>query len=177
MQAAVGWLREHGLGDPATTFITGASYGGHLTLLSMGRLPALFAGGLAHVAMADWAAAWHDMNPALRGAWRAFLGGTPEEVPELLERYSAVNFVDRVTGSVWLNQGARDTRTPAAQAQRYADLLREAGGDVLLDWFDAGHEPTGLDGPADDQRRMLELVERALAGLRGPRPVPGPSNP
>ncbi|CUR55737.1 putative Acylaminoacyl-peptidase [metagenome] len=164
IEAAVAWLQDQGLASPATTFITGPSYGGHLTLLSLGRLPHLFAGGLAHVAMADWKAAWADMNPALRGAWTAFLGGTPEEVPEILERYSAVNFVSEVTASVWLNQGARDTRTPAAQAQRYADALAAAGGDVVIDWFDAGHEPTGLRGAAADQERMLELVERTLAG-------------
>ncbi len=164
IKAAVEWLRSQGLADPATTLITGPSYGGHLTLLSMGRLPGLFAGGLAHVAMADWKAAWEDMNPALRGAWTAFLGGRPEQVPEVLERFSAVNFVDQVVGSVWLNQGARDTRTPAAQAQRYADLLQAAGGDVVLDWFDAGHEPTGLDGMVADQTRMHALAERTLAG-------------
>jgi dipeptidyl aminopeptidase/acylaminoacyl peptidase len=137
-----------------------------MTLLAMGRLPGRFAGGLAHVAMADWAAAWADMNPALRGAWTAFLGGRPDEVPDVLARMSAVNFVDQVTGSVWLNQGARDTRTPAAQAQRYADLLAAAGGDVSIDWFDAGHEPTGLAGMGRDQERMEELVDRSLAGER-----------
>lgn len=166
IEAAVGWLRAQGFAEPKTTFITGPSYGGHLTLLSVGRLPDLFVGGLAHVAMADWRAAWEDMNPALRGAWTAFLGGTPDQVPELLKRYSAVNFVEDVKASVWLNQGARDTRTPANQAQRYADLLRAAGGDVLIDWFDAGHEPTGLNGVAEGQLRMLELVERTLAGLQ-----------
>lgn len=164
IEAAVRWLQDQGFAEPGSTFVTGPSYGGHLTLLSLGRLPHLFAGGLAHVAMADWKAAWDDMNPALQGAWTAFLGGRPEEVPDILERFSAVNFVGDVSASVWLNQGARDTRTPAAQAQRYADKLREAGGDVVIDWFDAGHEPTGLSGGAADQVRMLELVELTLAG-------------
>ena len=37
--AAIGFLRDAGLADPASTFITGASYGGHLSLLAAGRLP------------------------------------------------------------------------------------------------------------------------------------------
>ena len=166
IESAVGWLREQGLATPETTFITGASYGGHLTLLSLGRLTGMFAGGLAHVAMCDWKTAYEDMNPALRSAWTGFLGGKPNEVSELLERYSAINLVEKVSGSVWLNQGSRDTRTPAAQAQRYADALRASGGDVVIDWFDAGHEPSGLRGSEHDQERMIELVERKLAGLR-----------
>lgn len=166
IESAIHWLRDQGLAVPATTFITGASYGGHLTLLSLGRLPGMFAGGLAHVAMCDWKAAFDDMNPALRSAWTAFLGGRPDEVGDLLERYSAINLVDKVTGSVWLNQGSRDTRTPAAQAQRYADALRASGGDVVVDWFDAGHEPTGLAALEENQERMLGLVERTLAGVR-----------
>lgn len=175
IEAAMGWLRTQGLADPSTSFITGASYGGHLTLLSLGRLPGLFAGGLAQVAMADWAAAFADMNPAIRGTWTSFLGGLPEDIPDILARFSAVNFVDQVRGSAWLSQGARDTRTPAAQAQRYADLLAAAGGDVVIEWYDAGHEPTGLDGPRHDQARMLELVERTLAG-RPWRGDPTPDN-
>lgn len=164
--AAVNWMRSQGLADPATSFITGESYGGHLTLLAMGRLPGMFAGGLAHIAMADWMAAWDDMNPALRRAWAGFLGGTPHEVPEVWSERSAVNFVDRVQGSVWLNQGTRDTRTPAAQAQSYVDRLRACGGDVLIDWFDAGHGAPGLRAAGESFARMLELADLTLQGRR-----------
>ena len=172
IDAAVGWLREHGLADPATTFITGPSFGGHLSLLSAGRLPDRFAGALAVVAMADWQAAWAEMNPAIRTSWTSFLSmstdGTfdPSRIEDVLTRFSAVNYVDDVRASVWLHQGRRDTRTPPAQAQGYVDRLRTAGGDVLADWFDAGHEPTGIEGLEQEFRRSLQLVETTLAGGR-----------
>ena len=172
IDAAVGWLRGQGLANPATTFITGPSFGGHLSLLSAGRLPDRFAGALAVVAMADWEAAWAEVNPAIRKSWTGFLSmgadGTadPSRIPAVLSRFSAVNYVKDVTASVWLHQGRRDTRTPPTQAQRYVDRLREAGGDVLIDWFDAGHEPTGIEGLAAEFRRSLELVETTLAGGR-----------
>ncbi len=73
VQAALDWLRGVSLADPATTFITGESYGGHLSLLSVGRLPDDFAGAFARVAMADWAAATAEMNPAVRTTWVNFL--------------------------------------------------------------------------------------------------------
>lgn len=170
--ATVGWLRGQGLADPATTFITGPSFGGHLSLLSAGRLPDLFAGALAIVAMADWEAAWAEVNPAIRKSWTGFLSMTPDgtadpaRIEQVLTRFSAVNYVDHVRASVWLHQGRRDTRTPPAQARRYVERLRAAGGDVLDDWFDAGHEPTGVAGLEREFRRCLELVETTLAGGR-----------
>ena len=166
VQAALAWLRAQGLADPATTFATGVSYGGLMTLLSLGRLPDAFAGGLAHVALADWAAAYEGMNPALQAAWRGFLGGTPETAPERYRRSSPIGWVGDVRAPAWLNQGRNDTRTPPGQAQRYADALRAAGGDVLIEWFEGGHVTPGLDRALADQERMFQLVDRRLAGLR-----------
>ncbi len=158
--AAIAWLREQGLADPASTFITGASYGGHMTLLSVGRLPDLFAGGLAHVAVADWSAAIAGMNPAVRSVWSSWVP------PEMVEHFSAITYLDEVRASVWINQGSVDTRTPLEGVQRYVDELGLSGGDVVLDVFEGGHEPTGLDAAAHDQRRMLGFALRTLAGQR-----------
>ncbi len=168
--ATIAWLRTQGLADPASTFITGPSYGGHMSLLSVGRLPELFAGAFAIVAMADWSAAWPEMNPSLRFSWRSFLSMTPDgefepdRVDAALERFSSINHVDAVTASVWLFQGSRDTRTPPEQARSYAARLREAGGDVVIEWFDAGHEPVGIAGVETQFDRMLQLAEAKLAG-------------
>jgi dipeptidyl aminopeptidase/acylaminoacyl peptidase len=170
--AALAFLREQGAADPASTFVTGASYGGHMSLLSVGRLPEQFAGALAEVAMADWRAAIDEMNPAIRTAWIGFLTspsrvtGTRLDFDAAVERFSPISWVDRVSASVWLLQGRRDTRTPPTQAQGYVDALRARGGDALIEWFDAGHEPVGLDGPLQAQRRMLELARAAIAGQR-----------
>ncbi len=154
-----------GEGVPSSAiFITGASYGGFLTLLSLGRRPDLFAGGLAHVAQADWVAAYPDMTPALQVAWRNFIGGSIEECPEAWVKASPITYVDSVRAPVWLNQGEYDTRTPARQAQRYADALRAAGGDVVIEFFPGGHTPGGLEALRIDFSRMLGLARRALAG-------------
>jgi dipeptidyl aminopeptidase/acylaminoacyl peptidase len=175
--AALAFLREQGAADPASTFITGASYGGHLSLLSVGRLPGQFAGALGEVAMADWRAALDDMNPAVRGSWIGFLTSPSRATGERLgldaaiERFSPISWVGDVRASVWLWQGRRDTRTPPAQAQRYVDELKRRGGDATIEWFDAGHEPVGLDGPLQAQRRMLELARAAIAGERWSEPA------
>jgi dipeptidyl aminopeptidase/acylaminoacyl peptidase len=135
-------------------------------LLALGKLPNRIAGGLAHVAQADWVAAYPQMNPALQTAWRGFVGSDPEVDPTPWEVASPISYVEHVRAPAWLNQGAFDTRTPPEQAQRYADSLREHGGDVVLDWFQGGHMPGGLAGLAHDYRRMKELTDKALRGER-----------
>jgi hypothetical protein len=77
-----------------------------------------------------------------------------------------VSYLDDVTASVWINQGSIDTRTPIIGVQRYVDELGARGGDVVLDIFEGGHEPTGLEAAAIDQRRMHELALRTLSGDR-----------
>lgn len=162
--AALDWLVAQGVAAPETTFITGPSYGGHMTLLSLGRLPERFAGGFAHVAMADWASAFADMNPAVRQVWLNFLHNDDRSVDEVIAHFSPISYVDQVRASVWLSQGARDTRTPPVQAQRYVDALTAEGGDVLIEWYDGGHEPVGLAALEQAQHRMLELAELTIAG-------------
>ena len=49
--------------------------------------------------MADWSAAWAEMNPALRKSWTSFLSmgadGTfdSSRIDEALERFSSINHV------------------------------------------------------------------------------------
>ena len=162
--AAVDWLVASGISDPTTVFITGESYGGYLTLMSLGKRPELFAGGLAFVAMADWALAYDESNPALRRALRWFFGGLPDERPEAYRRASALSYVEGVRAPLWLKNGTHDTRTPPRQITAYVDALRAAGGDVAIEWFDGGHQTASVDGLVADQRRMLELVRAAMRG-------------
>ena len=60
-----------------------------------------------------------------------------------------------LTGTrVLLSNGRRDPIVPAAQADRLAALLREAGADVTVAWQAAGHELTQQD--IDDARQWLD---------------------
>ncbi|MEV0911512.1 S9 family peptidase [Streptomyces hokutonensis] len=163
IEAAVRWLVAEGVADPGKVFVTGASYGGFLSLLSVGRLPGLFAGALAHVPMADWLAGYEDMNPALRAAWSSFFGAKPEDGLDRFVRASPITYVSEVVAPVWINQATHDTRTPPKQVRRYEEALRAAGGDVVVDWYSGGHETTGRVKALAEQSRMLGLVRAALA--------------
>ncbi|MFJ3492031.1 alpha/beta hydrolase family protein [Streptomyces sp. NPDC086091] len=164
IEASVRWLVHEGIADPDRILISGASYGGYLSLLSLGRLPDLFAGALAFVPMADWSAAYADMNPALRSAWRAFFHAGPDDDPEAFRRASPITYVDQVRAPVWISTGTHDTRTPPRQVHLYAQALEKAGGDVTVEWFSGGHETSSRTAELADQQRMLDLAARAVRG-------------
>ncbi|WP_260327899.1 S9 family peptidase [Streptomyces sp. Ag109_O5-1] len=77
IEAAVRWPVAEGVADPDKVFVTGASYGGFLSLLSVGRLPGLSAGAPAHVPMADWPAGHEDMKSRMLGLVHAALRQLP----------------------------------------------------------------------------------------------------
>ncbi|MFD0647705.1 alpha/beta hydrolase family protein [Streptomyces malaysiensis subsp. malaysiensis] len=162
IEAAVRWLVAEGVADPGKVFITGASYGGFLSLLAVGRLPGLFAGALAHVPMADWLAGYEDMNPALRAACSSFFGARPQDDVERFVRASPITYVADVVAPVWINQGTHDTRTAPNQVRGYVEALRAAGGNVVVDWYSGGHETSGRAKALSEQNMMLGLVRAAL---------------
>jgi dipeptidyl aminopeptidase/acylaminoacyl peptidase len=165
--AAIDAMVDGGIADPSAVFMMGMSYGGYLTLMGLSMLPDRLAGGFAFVAMADWAAAYEDANPALRAASASlFFGGTPTERPAAYRRASPLSYVDQVRAPVWLRHGTHDSRTPPRQILMYADALHAAGGDVSLEWFTGGHETSTLDQRIAEQATMIGLARRALSGER-----------
>jgi acetyl esterase/lipase len=186
IESAVRRLVDDGVAEAGRVFITGASYGGFLSLLSAGRLPGLFAGAMAFVPMADWVSSYDDQNPAQRAAARMFFGIDP--APDVsaadlsaadlsrFRRASPITYVGSVRAPVWIMQATHDTRTPPRQAYLYAKALEDAGGDVALEWFSGGHETSSRRQEIHDQQRMTDLVQAALRGERWSRgPVqPGP---
>ena len=166
IEAAIDWLTLRHPAQKETMFITGASYGGFLTLLALAKLPDRFRGGFAHVALCDWVAAYQQMNPAIKTAWRCFMGSDPADDITPWQYASPLTYIATVRAPVWLNQGLYDSRTPPKQALQYAEALKAQGGDVRLDWFAGGHMPGGLAGMHNDFQKMHTLANRALHGQR-----------
>jgi dipeptidyl aminopeptidase/acylaminoacyl peptidase len=164
MVAARDWLVREGIAHPDQIFPSGWSYGGYLTLLALGRRPELWAGGMAGVAVADWAMLYEDSAETLRGYCSAIFGGTPADKPEQYAASSPLADVERVQAPLLIIQGRNDSRTPARPVEIYVERLRALGKTVEVEWFDAGH----LGGFADSdlgiahQERMLRFAQQVL---------------
>jgi dipeptidyl aminopeptidase/acylaminoacyl peptidase len=139
MVAAREYLARAGIADPEKVFLTGWSYGGYLTLQALGKYPELWAGGLAGVAIADWAMAYEDSAEMLKKYCVALFGGTPEEKPDQYAVSSPITYAENVKAPVLIIQGRNDTRTPARPIEMYQERMKSLGKSIEVHWFEAGH--------------------------------------
>ena len=163
MAAARDWLVDQGVANPDQILLTGWSYGGYLTLLALGRRPDLWAGGMAGVAIADWAMMYEDCAETLRGYQAALFGGTPEEKAEQYAVSSPITYAENVAAPVLIIQGHNDTRTPPRPVQAYEEKLRSLGKPIEVVWFDAGHGGWAqVELGIEHQALMLRFAYRVL---------------
>jgi dipeptidyl aminopeptidase/acylaminoacyl peptidase len=160
--AARDWAVAQGIAEPDSILLTGWSYGGYLTLMGMGKRPDLWAGGMAGIAIADWALMYEDQAEALRGYQRALFGGTPDEKPEAHRQASPITYAEAIRSPLLIIQGSNDTRCPARQMRVYEDKLKALGKDYTLEWFDAGHGALSAELQIAHQESMLRFAYRVL---------------
>jgi dienelactone hydrolase len=162
MVAARGWLVSEGIADPARVFATGWSYGGYLTLQALGTKPDLWAGGMAGIAVADWAIAHEDTTDTLRGIRAARFGGTPQEQPERYAASSPITYAQNVKAPVIIIQGRNDTRTPPRSVEAYEAKMKSFAKAIEVHWFDAGHGSLAMDQAIKHHELMLRFARRIV---------------
>lgn len=164
MLAGRAWLIEQGIAQTDQIFLTGWSYGGYLTLLALGKHPELWAGGMAGIAIADWAISYQDSAETLRGYERALFGGTPEEKPALYRASSPITYAEHVSAPVLIIQGRNDTRTPARPIEVYEEKMKALGKDIEVKWFDSGHLGAAMqvEQSIEFQEWMFRFAARVL---------------
>ena len=160
-------LVDSGDADLDRIALTGASWGGYLTLLGLGVEPGLWTVGVAGVPVADYLAAYEDEMEPLRAFDRALFGGSPAEVRERYEASSPLTYVDAVRAPVLLVAGANDPRCPLRQIENWLAAADAAGKDVEVYRYDAGHGSLVVDERVRQMRVELEFVARHF-GLPGP---------
>jgi len=162
MAAARAWLIEQGIAKPDEILLTGWSYGGYLTLLGLGKQPELWAGGMAGIAIADWAVQYEDSAETLKAYQVALFGGTPQEKPELYTAAAPISYAENVAAPVLVIQGSNDTRCPARPMRSYEAKLRALGKDITVHWFEAGHGSYAVEQNIEHQERMLRFAQGVL---------------
>ncbi len=156
------WLVEKQVSRPDAIFLTGWSYGGYLTLLGLGKRPDLWAGGMAGIAIADWAIQYEDTADTLRGYQPALFGGTPADKSEQYRASSPITYAEQVRAPLLIIQGRNDTRTPARPVEMYEAKMRALGKDITVDWYDTGHAGsfTNVELGIANTEKMLRFAYR-----------------
>lgn len=156
--AAHGWLVGEGIADPRRVIKTGWSYGGYLTLQSLGTHPDLWAGGVAGAPVADYTMEYEHLNDVLRTYSRLLFGGPPDEFPEEYREASPLTHVDAVAAPLYISQPENDTRTPLPPVEAYVDALRRRGHRVEFDLLPGGHAGSGVEDEIAMFERWLAFV-------------------
>ncbi|MHB8599571.1 MAG: S9 family peptidase [Ktedonobacteraceae bacterium] len=162
MVAGRSWLVEQGIAKPDQVVVTGWSYGGYLTLLALGKRPELWAGGMAGVAIGDFAIIYEDEAEMLRAYLRGLMGATPQEEPEAYAASSPITYTAQVKAPVLLIQGRNDTRCPPRSIEMYESKMQELGKPIEVYWFDAGHLTLQVEQEIDHQERMMRFAYHVL---------------
>ncbi len=156
------WLVENGVADPDSIMLTGWSYGGYLTLQTLGRFPDLWAGGMSGIAIADWTTMYEDEAETLRGYQRSLFGGTPQEKPDAHAAASPITYAENVNAPVYIIQGSNDTRCPPRQMRGYEEKMRSFGKDIQIHWFAAGHGSLSMDTSIEHQELFMRFAYQVL---------------
>ncbi len=163
MVAARDLLVRQGIARPDAVVPHGASYGGYLTLLALGKRPELWAAGVALIAIGDWTLLYED-GEALRDYERALFEGTPDERPGVYAEASPITYVADLRAPVLIIQGRNDARCPVRQIDAYIDAARAVGKRLEVDWFDAGHGHGSVEQRIAWAGRAIEFVNGVLGG-------------
>lgn len=151
-------LVETGVAEPGRIAVTGRSYGGYLTLVSLAFDPGRFAAGVDVCGMSDLLTFYRDTEPWI-GAAAETKYGHPEHDRALLAELSPLRAVDRIRVPLLVVHGEHDTNVPVGEARQVVAALRRLGRDV---------EYLELPGEGHEYRReesRLQLVSQMVAFL------------
>jgi dipeptidyl aminopeptidase/acylaminoacyl peptidase len=128
---AAKWAIQEGIADPQRICMSGASYGGYATLMSLARFPQTFKCGVAGLIVSDLerqltsTAGDTSGSPAAVAFWNAMIGvPSTSQIPASI---SPVNLADRIKQPVLIYAGADDIRTPLEQTTAMVRALERAG--------------------------------------------------
>lgn len=139
MVAARTYLTESGIADPGKIILTGWSWGGFITLLTLGLHPKLWAAGIAGIPVADTVASYEDEVPSMKTLDHELFGGTPDEAGDTYSSSSPMTYVDDIVAPVLVIHAKNDTRCPARQVENFVAAMEKAGKSIEAHWFESGH--------------------------------------
>ncbi len=176
-KAAIRWLRanaDHYNVDPDRIGVTGASAGGHLSLLigltdagsdlegdggNPGRSSRVQA-VVNFFGPTDAATCYKESTDPW--IFRLFLGGTPQETPETYRIASPATYASSDDPPVLTLHGDQDTLVPVTQAELLDDKMKEAGADHTLVVFKGQGHGFGGDHQEKAMKAMWDFFDQRL---------------
>jgi dipeptidyl aminopeptidase/acylaminoacyl peptidase len=160
IKAAADWMVKTGYVDANKIAVTGASYGGYLTMMALSKAPERWAAGAATVPVVNWFTEIEHQDPLLREYFIATLGDPMKDKARLRDR-SPIYFVDQIKAPVLLLAGSNDPRCPPSEAEQVAAALNKRGRVVELKVYEKeGHGFAKIENQMDAITRIADFLKK-----------------
>lgn len=134
---------EMGVADPEQLAIMGGSYGGFMTFWAVTQTDR-FKAAIGHAGISDWYSFFGQTD--IPNLLEFGFGGLPSQSKETFERWSPIEFADRVTTPLLITHGEEDRRVPIPQADQYYRMLKKL--DRTVEFLRYPREGHGIAEPA-----------------------------
>jgi dipeptidyl aminopeptidase/acylaminoacyl peptidase len=152
--ACVDHIVQIGIADPKRIGITGASYGGYMTMAGITEFPERFAAAVCVCGIVNFRTFFQKTEPWMAAVSKSEYGDPDDG--DLLDRLSPIHRMDRVRTPTLVLHGANDTNCPVVEAEQMVDEIGRRGVPVELVLFpDEGH---GFLKTANRVRAAVETV-------------------
>lgn len=157
--SAADFLIDRGFAASDRIAVTGRSYGGYLSLVSLAFSPEVFAAGVDVCGMSDMLTFYRDTEPWIAAAAYSKYGH-PRRHRALLQAISPLRRARDIRAPLLVVHGELDTNVPIGEARQIVSALRKAGRAVEYLQLDGeGHEYR----TAFSRRLLIEQMVRFLA--------------
>ncbi|MEB3757113.1 MAG: S9 family peptidase [Desulfurococcales archaeon] len=151
-------LVKEGLLDRRKVCVTGGSYGGYLTLMSMVLYPDIWRCGIEIAGIVNLVTFIQNTSPQRR-KYRMAEYGNPDKHSEIMRQLSPITHIDKLKAPLMVIHGKNDTRVPVSEAEQLVTQLRGKGVDVkyiLLE--DEGHQIAKISNRIQVYSQMIDFI-------------------
>ncbi len=160
--AGVDFLKASGFIDPKRVGIWGGSYGGYMTLMAIGKTPAVWSAAVDEYGILNWLTMLEHEDPRLQEYEKSLLGD-PVKDRAVYEASSPLKYIRDERAPLLVLQGDNDIRVPKEEAQQVVSILKSEGRTVDAVYYpDEGHGFNKREHQQDELSRSLAWLQKYL---------------
>jgi dipeptidyl aminopeptidase/acylaminoacyl peptidase len=162
--AGVEFLKATGFVDPKKIGVVGASYGGFMTLMAIGKAPDIWAAAVEMSGIINWSTMLETSDPSLKEYIKALLGD-PDENRQIYDADSPITYIRNEKAPLLVLHGDNDPQVPKEEAQQVVDILKKEGRVVDVHYYqNEGHGFMKRENQLDAIQRTIAWFDRYLLG-------------
>ena len=166
--AAVQYLVDQGLADPARVAIGGTSHGATMVHYAVTKLPDLWIAGISYGGAVNRATFNERTNRNSEIRWEIKMGGTPEEQPEAYRQTNIIPDVPKIKAALLIQYGLADPQLPPYESEQLIQALKKTGKPFLAYAYPGEyHEFSKAEDRIDVWRHQQAFLRKYLQGRVG----------